>query len=404
MEMRKKQQKQDAHKKHAQQTQHKQRQHGFTLVEMLLVLAIASSLILMLLNYSTRKAQELRRDKTVLQIQQLLNSGLSYYVNNSKWPITCGTTTWTVPNTLTGATNNNFSGSYLPNGFSMNPYSNNYSLNCDTQASDHGGNFYVATAVSTPVDALIIAGGLPMAYITTPASVTSNAAPPAQDAACTSPPYTGCTEVVSSVNIPGQNLNNARSVNFAGIYYSGSCVPAPNCPAGMTPSIMVVPASVAGVNGNPTCQGTSASGAYDPVGSNANNSCKANLYPLTAFSAFARGGDTSTPGGPVAPGNAGSGGPNDCTISGTPSPAPCWQSYSNGTPTYITDQTTNYWRVCLAVQTQDGGVTILNNSNAIQWGKMIGNVMAFTRCVPNNGAETPSGSINVFQANKNFAQ
>src|SRR5436853_2483458 len=69
---------------------------GFTLIEMLLVLAISSSMILLLINFTTRKTEDARRDKTVLQIQQLMNAALSYYVNNSAWPITCGTpTAWT---------------------------------------------------------------------------------------------------------------------------------------------------------------------------------------------------------------------------------------------------------------------------------------------------------------------
>ena len=37
-------------------------------------------------------------------------------------------------------------------------------------------------------------------------------------------------EVVAAVNIPGQNLNNAGAVTFAGLYYHGGCVPVPQCP------------------------------------------------------------------------------------------------------------------------------------------------------------------------------
>src|SRR5687768_2200405 len=64
-----------------------QKTKGFTLLEMLLVLAISSSLVVLLLNYTTQKSDEMRRDKTVLQIQQILNAALSYYVNTSTWPV-----------------------------------------------------------------------------------------------------------------------------------------------------------------------------------------------------------------------------------------------------------------------------------------------------------------------------
>src|SRR5689334_14827622 len=101
---------------------------GFSLLEMLLVLAISSSLIILLLNYTTQKSDEMRRDRTALQMQQILDAALTYYVNNSAWPVTCGTATW---RTLSLANTPNLVPNYIPNMTNMNnPYGNVFSVNC----------------------------------------------------------------------------------------------------------------------------------------------------------------------------------------------------------------------------------------------------------------------------------
>src|SRR3990167_329258 len=217
---------------------------GFTLLEVLLVLAIASSLIVLMLKYTTQKSDELRRDKTVLQMQQILNAGLSYYVNNSFWPMLgatinnisglCGTGNWNPLNTLQP--------NYLPTTLQNNSYGNPFFINCGNMAN--GGNFYVRTTANTVANARVIAGRLPLAFITNAAGWATN--PPSQPAVCAAG-GAGCNVVVTTVTIPGQNLNNARSVNFAGVYYHGGCVPAPNCPPNMSPSIIVAPISVSGM-------------------------------------------------------------------------------------------------------------------------------------------------------------
>lgn len=378
---------------------------GVTLVETLLVLTIASSVILLFLNYTNQKVDELRRDKTVLQIQQIMSAALSYYVNNSKWPslTTCSTSTtpvaWkSIPSLL--ATDSFSPGKgYLTAGFGANPYGKPYQINCGTQSTSDGGNFYVATDTggSKALNALTIAGRLPMAYITTPAQLAvTTVFPPAQDAVCkqSSPTYPDptCTVVVSSVSLPGQNLNNARSVNFAGLYYSGSCVPAPNCPPGMKASILVFPASVAGVTDKPTnCNDVY---PYDP----ATEQCSVNLYSLQSFSAFARGGDSS--GNPVLPGtgggwftggpfSSGNGGPYDCSVTKAPANESCWSTFYDQ---LSEDNSTKYWRVCLVVMTEKGQAYDSTINVGEAWGEMIGQVVAITRCVPNNGLETPVGS------------
>lgn len=330
---------------------------GFTLLEILLVLAILSSLVILMLNYTTQKAAELRRDKTVLQMQQILTAGLSYYINNSIWPLVgatplapgCGTPTWSNLSVL--QTGN----SYLPTTLVNSPYGNTYTINC-AAPNNAIGAFYVTTRVDTAVNASIIAGRLPLAFITTIDSLSAN--PIVQPAGCQQPVTkdSNCNVVVSSVNIPGQNLNNARSVNFSNIYHSGSCVPAPTCPPGMAPSIFVNPVSVSGVND------------------------ATNIYPISSFTAYAT---TATVGSsqPVDP-VGGNGPPLNCLQT---TPTNC---VADGAGNVIPADGTKYWRVCLSVTTSKGLVVPSSNAQGLN----VGSVVAFTRCVPNNGQETPSGS------------
>jgi type II secretory pathway pseudopilin PulG len=333
---------------------------GVTLLEVLLVLAIASSLLVMMLNYTTQKAAEMRRDKTVLEIQQILNASMSFYLNNSYWPLDgasaantqCNTGVWSdVPSTL-------LQPNYLPQSLATSPYQTKYQFTCNST-----GTFFVTTATKTEVDAAVIAGRLPMGYRSS--TITSGAVPPV---ACTTTSGSGtsCVNIVASVNIPGQNLNNARSVNFASVYYSGSCVPAPNCPPNMSPDILVMPAAVSGVNEPPACGwGT----------------CVGNVYPVSSFTAYARGDGSGNPVDPVV-------GPYNCAMS---SQVRCLLNQGGA---FIPSDGTKYWRVCLNVNTEMGRV---DSSSSVNQGKMMGTLVAITRCVPNSGAEVPSGSIDVYQ-------
>jgi len=59
---------------------------GFTLIEMLLVLIIVSMIIYMGLGYLQQRTVQIRMDRTSLQMQQILNAGMAYYIANSTWP------------------------------------------------------------------------------------------------------------------------------------------------------------------------------------------------------------------------------------------------------------------------------------------------------------------------------
>lgn len=344
---------------------------GFTLIEMILVLVIVSGIIMLLANYTQTKANQMRREYIAREMQLILNSAMAFYLANGMWPETVPPPAvdqrcqggWT---TFNGAANQQLQNqNYLPTPMptaSGNPYQ----YQCDAAR----GLYQVRVQVANATDRTIISGLVPLG------TVQGNF-------------------IVSQVPIPGQNLNNARSLNFAGIYYAGSCVPAPTCPLGMIPNVVVTPSAVSGVNDAPTCTGSSLSPPYDP------NSCSGQVYPISSFIGFARGDNvTGAPtdpnggGGAYANVNGQMGPPLDCQVTGVPAGRPCLASIATNPGSSLTSDGTMYWRVCLYVRTEQGIVYPSNGSAA--WGKMMGTVLVFTRCVPQN---EPIGSNNVFQPN-----
>jgi prepilin-type N-terminal cleavage/methylation domain-containing protein len=296
---------------------------GFSLLEMLLVLAITATVIVSILGYTTKKSDEMRRDRTVMQMEQFLNAGLSYYVSFGSWPSLA-----------------NLQGNFLPSGTIKNPWGQGFSVGANTGGTNPGSQFSVCTTIigkQAFSAATVIAGRLPIA------SVVGGAVscPTTSTTSCTAT-STACT-VVSSVNIPGQNLNNARSINFAGLYHNGACVPAPICPNNMVPTVMAVPVSVSGMNDDASI-----------------------VYSISSFTAYVTGVDAS--GSPGA------------------SPLPC--SSSSGSTSCYQEGTTllpagNYWRICLRIISEKGTLTYSSlNLNA-------GVILALTRCMPANEYTTP---------------
>jgi prepilin-type N-terminal cleavage/methylation domain-containing protein len=306
----------------------RQKSRGFTLIEMLLVLAILAGMMVMFLNYSTQKARETRRDLAVLQIQEILNAGLSFYVNNGYWPVS-SKKDCSDPQPNEGIlilTNNG----YLPQGFGRTPFGSTYKLTCNATSN----RFSVETWFPNITEATVVKGRLPLATILTPAD----------------------NSVQASVNLPGQNLNNARAVNFANLYKHGACVPAPKCPApNMVPQIMVIPVSVSGV-----AEGYSAASPK--------------INPISSFTAYAYG----APGALTQPALNGS----SVALCNNPSQGAACVAGSGGS----IDVGTSYWRVCLRVQTPEGDTSNIDNRPDV--------ILAITRCAP---PAEPSGSdFNVF--------
>lgn len=308
---------------------------GFTLIEMLLVLVVAASVVMMIVGFTTQKADELRRDRTSMQIQQILNAAVSYYVNYAAWP-TDAPGSFPVLLQTDG---------FLPTGTFKNPWGNGYTVAAWT-ANPQGGNYKnttspkygISTTFPNSNEATIIAGRLPFAVAA------------------------GNT-VTAYVSVPVQSLNNARSVNFAQVYNSGACVPQPVCPINSSPSLFVVPVQVNGVYNAPSTPST--------------------LSPLTGYTAFARG-----------PGTLGT----LTSCDGTLTNQPCAETTTTNMPQ--TDNpggpTNYYYRVCLAIETDQGTVSPTNNT----WGVAAGTILVITRCQPNgtfpSGGEQIGTQFNVW--------
>lgn len=303
---------------------------GFTLIEMLLVLVIVSVLVYASIGYIQQRALQMRMDRTSTQMQQILNAGLSYYVMNQKWPADLAA----------------LQPAYLPSTL-KSPFGQDYTV------TNNGTLFYVYTPVVAAsakggayAQASVIAGTLPLAYTS-----TNSGAPPDPASSC-SATSTTCY-IVTSVNVPGQNLNNASAVNYAGLYHNGGCIPVPKCPVDpttfttMTPQVMVVPVQVSGTNdgGAPTSN--------------------PNVYPISSFAAYAKGPAVSTSL------------PN-CNSGGT---AP---------PCVGADPTQKYWRACIKVVTEKGDI---DSASSAGWGQNQ-SVMAITRC--SVSGEPTGGGFNVF--------
>jgi general secretion pathway protein G len=307
---------------------------GFTLIEVLLVVVIISMIMMMTMGYIQQKTQAMRNDRVSAQMQQVLSAGLSYYVARGKWP---------------DSMNDLQSGSspYLPPTF-KSPWGMNYFVAHTIPL------FYVYTPIRSAsstsgtalANATVIAGTLPLGYTS---SDTTTSGIPDPNHKC--PSNSNSCTVAASVNIPGQNLNNATAVNYAGLYHNGACVPAPQCPVDMngktmTPQIFVVPVQVNGVNDKDQIE---------------------NVYPISSFAAFAKGPASTPPGCSNTGINAGIGVNCDFT-GGTPLP-------SGG----------QYWRVCISAATEKGTV----RPTTPDWGKAEGIVMAITRCAV---TDEPTGS------------
>jgi prepilin-type N-terminal cleavage/methylation domain-containing protein len=305
---------------------------GFTLLEMMLVMVIIAIVIVGMATYSQQRMLQLRQDRTVLQVQQILNAGLAYYLNNSTWPTSMAD--------LQGDGTAAHPGGYLPAGMTIvNPWGSSYFIGPNALSTSAPNAVFsvcttlqratVGTATSTITQ--ILAGRLPMAYLVG----GDHAAECGQELPASPCPDTESCTLVATVNVPGQNLNNARSVNFAGMYHNGGCVAEPQCPQGMTPQIMVSPVSVSGMNASTS-----------------------ELYSISSFTAFVVGGGPTT-------------NPGKCPDDTAPLPCPT--------------STDNYWRVCLQIITEKGQVSYNSSTGA-----SAATLLAFTRCSPTDENTTPA--------------
>ncbi len=64
---------------------------GFTLLELLFVIAIIGVMASLGISYMTKRTEDEKIKKAALQIQQLLEAGINYYTDQSQWPSPCST-------------------------------------------------------------------------------------------------------------------------------------------------------------------------------------------------------------------------------------------------------------------------------------------------------------------------
>lgn len=338
------------------------KQKGVTLIEMLLIIALFASVFAMLIIVAPQQTDETRRTKTTLQMQQILNAGLAYYIVNGKWP-----------SVLADLQNNGF---LPPTAVSLqNSWGGKYGITAQAQ-----NKLYAYTSVVNNANAQLIAGKLPGSFVADQAGATATPTP--NQGGC--PGGTGCTYVVASVEIPGQNLSNATSATFSSVYHSGACIPAPLCPVDkngkqLVQEILVIPVSVSGVYSDPS---GSCSNPYDYSKCN-----QINVLPISSYTARAIG---DANGNPVKyPSSL----IQSCDNSG---PAPCYATAPSNPadPTSVTEVPPGqYWRACLYVTTEQGTITPVTTT----WvqGQAMGTVLAVTRCsVP---SENLGASFTVWQ-------
>ena len=64
----------------------KNKNSGFTIIEIIFVIAIIGVAITLGLSYTSKLAERTKEKTTSLQIQQILQAAMTYYVNNNAWP------------------------------------------------------------------------------------------------------------------------------------------------------------------------------------------------------------------------------------------------------------------------------------------------------------------------------
>lgn len=178
----------------------KQDLSGFSLIEVMLLLAIMASVLMVgMCNYEI-EVRNFKVDKTALQLQQWLEAAMAYYVDHQQWPQ--GTEQQPLRTLI--------STGYLPAASGTtdtpihNPWGNDYAAQSVISASNPNGYFEVSTNIPVTVPhyqqiATAIAARMPFA---------------------SHPAQTGA--VITQVTIPGQASNIASNIPIKWIGYLDS--------------------------------------------------------------------------------------------------------------------------------------------------------------------------------------
>ncbi|HEV2613701.1 MAG TPA: prepilin-type N-terminal cleavage/methylation domain-containing protein [Gammaproteobacteria bacterium] len=183
----------------------KMKERGFTLLELLLVLALASILALGALSMYQIQLRNFKVDKTSLQMQQWLQAGMSFYVDCNQWP----TDSKQDPNIVEAMMGEapltpqecpryaNTIRQYMPlNSDKNGPFPNDYSFGPVT-SQNSTTLFQVSTDIGDDTPLLETVGKMIAARLPNAASSVDESTQPKKVA------------VQAMINVPGQALNQS---------------------------------------------------------------------------------------------------------------------------------------------------------------------------------------------------
>lgn len=192
----------------------KSKTKGFTLIELLFVIAIISVIAAAGMSIVKQRAQEAKVEKCALQMQQMLQAGMAYYVDNNCWPHEA--------KCASGAPD--FATHYIPVGTTINPWGEQ--LNYQYTATP-GSRFQVTTKAPNNSIAQRVAGMLPNAEVD----------------------KTDVTKIITETTIPGQ-VTGETNVYVAKVgLTSGGAVTGFSCPTGYKSAIYFSPHSLQNARG-----------------------------------------------------------------------------------------------------------------------------------------------------------
>lgn len=202
-------------------------QRGFTLFEIMLVIAVMAVMAMAGVQYMQAKARTAKVDRAALQMQQWLQAGMAYYVDHQEWPAS--------EEVL-------IAGGYLPGNLTTNPWGGAYSPTFVPQARAFTVTTTVPTeSVASDEDAANILRQL--------ATRLPNASGPGQR---TAKHVNSARELSAFANVPGDapEFSNIMIQNISEQEYTPNETVKMNselsCPNGMHKKVFAVPTELFG--------------------------------------------------------------------------------------------------------------------------------------------------------------
>lgn len=130
--------------------------HAYTLIEMMLVIALVAVLATLGISAYQKTTEQSKIDKSALQIQQLLQAGMAYYVDYGCWPA------FDPNNNLCKQTPPPDFNPFIPIAGKTSPWGSPYNWG---NVDDYGRLFFVSTFAPDQLTANRLAAKLPNAYV-----------------------------------------------------------------------------------------------------------------------------------------------------------------------------------------------------------------------------------------------